>query len=343
MSKLVARLGLCLIFVVSSMTTLNVQGANSVYISELNYNGSSVNGGDKWVELHNPTSNLVNLDGWKLKMPNSSKTGNINLLGSIPANGFYIVGVKNAKFLSVLPRADLIDFNITNISNTTPGTQNYISIQLQNTSGTILSEINYGDSFVKSQSLGYKGSIKHSLECDIYRACSGSTELYGTTGLDFGTPGKIGFVNTDTSEPVRDAIIIPSVLAPMINDMSTVRENTTIPNLAEPKLDKTLGQVETSPIKSGFDQKAGQEISTLESKPILQTFKQSPLSFSLPQKTNFETISTPQISLQSLVSPAKPISFSNQYFANQAFLISILSLIKTILKITTKTKDQVKA
>ncbi|MBN1898265.1 MAG: lamin tail domain-containing protein [Spirochaetes bacterium] len=75
--------------------TLTVGGiAQSVIISEVMVNGSGSND-DEFVELYNPTSSAVNLQGWKLERKGYTGTPN-NLLNSfpnksIPAHGFFLI------------------------------------------------------------------------------------------------------------------------------------------------------------------------------------------------------------------------------------------------------------
>lgn len=76
-------------------TFANAQIANHVVISEV-YGGGGNSGAtlkNDFVELYNPTSSSVNLNGWSVQY--ASATGSswqvTNLTGSIPANGFFLV------------------------------------------------------------------------------------------------------------------------------------------------------------------------------------------------------------------------------------------------------------
>ena len=216
MIKFVSLLGLCSLFISLLFFTPVVNAANGVYISELNYNGSSLNGGDKWVELYNPTSSSLVLDGWRLNMPNSSKTGTVALSGSIAPYSTYLVGTKNAKFSSLMSIPNITNYNITNVSNTTAGESNYINVELINSVGVTVSSVQKDDQFVKSIGISGKGDVKRSLECDDQAICSISTTQYAATGLDYGTPGKV-FTPASIAE---EKPVDQPVSAPIISDIS---------------------------------------------------------------------------------------------------------------------------
>lgn len=60
-----------------------------VVVNEIAWMGNTVLGNDEWIELYNNTENSINLDGWQLVAQDG--TPKINLSGTIPANGFYLL------------------------------------------------------------------------------------------------------------------------------------------------------------------------------------------------------------------------------------------------------------
>ena len=91
MRRILTSFSILILFSVLS----NAQVANHVVISEV-YGGGGNSGAtlkNDFVELYNPTSSSVNLNGWSVQY--ASATGSswqvTNLTGSIPANGFYLV------------------------------------------------------------------------------------------------------------------------------------------------------------------------------------------------------------------------------------------------------------
>jgi parallel beta-helix repeat protein len=60
-----------------------------VVINEIEQNPAGFDGGNEWVELYNPTTSDVNLDGWRLSTTHG-KTVTVTLHGTIPANGYFV-------------------------------------------------------------------------------------------------------------------------------------------------------------------------------------------------------------------------------------------------------------
>ncbi|MEV4903006.1 ExeM/NucH family extracellular endonuclease, partial [Citricoccus sp. NPDC055426] len=97
---------------------------DAVVISEAYTNGGSANAPftHKFVELYNPTDEDINLDGWSIQYRSAGGTGEpsgvIELSGSIPAGGYYLVQASsNADNGEALPTADAtggVSFSGTN-------------------------------------------------------------------------------------------------------------------------------------------------------------------------------------------------------------------------------------
>ena len=60
-----------------------------IVINEIEQNPYGTDAGNEWVELYNPTTSDVNLDGWKLSTMHG-KTVTVTLCGTIPANGYFV-------------------------------------------------------------------------------------------------------------------------------------------------------------------------------------------------------------------------------------------------------------
>ena len=60
-----------------------------VVISEVAWGGTAASSADEWIELFNPTDSPVNLLGWVLSADDGAPI--IDLTGSIPANGYYLL------------------------------------------------------------------------------------------------------------------------------------------------------------------------------------------------------------------------------------------------------------
>nr|QNO46122.1 hypothetical protein MFHEKKGA_00015 [Methanosarcinales archaeon ANME-2c ERB4] len=60
-----------------------------IVINEIEQNPAGFDDGYEWVELYNPTTSDVNLDGWKLSTTHG-KTVTVTLHETIPANGYFV-------------------------------------------------------------------------------------------------------------------------------------------------------------------------------------------------------------------------------------------------------------
>ncbi|WP_261129926.1 phospholipase D-like domain-containing protein [Bacillus sp. Marseille-Q3570] len=63
--------------------------AGDVVISEIAWMGTTGSYNDEWIELYNPTTNAISLEGWTLDAADG--TPSISLSGTIPANGYYLL------------------------------------------------------------------------------------------------------------------------------------------------------------------------------------------------------------------------------------------------------------
>ena len=70
---------------------LPIQAANplDMVINEIAWMGTTVSANDEWIELYNDTESPMNLNGWQ--MVSQDGTPKINLSGTIPAHGFYLL------------------------------------------------------------------------------------------------------------------------------------------------------------------------------------------------------------------------------------------------------------
>jgi len=63
--------------------------SDNIIISEIAWMGTDVSANDEWFELHNPTSQAIDITGWILKARDD--TPNITLTGSISAQGYFLL------------------------------------------------------------------------------------------------------------------------------------------------------------------------------------------------------------------------------------------------------------
>lgn len=295
MSKFTTLCGLFIFFATSFSFSPVVYGSESVYISEINYNGSSVNGGDKWVELSNPTNTPINLDGWKLSMPNSSKTGTVNLSGVIDSQKAFVIGAKNSKFANVYSNANITSYNITNISNMQAGDLNYINIQLLSSSGSIISQIQKKGDYIKSLGISGKGDIKRSIECDPQAICKLTNQLYGDTGLDFGTPGLFPL---QLSKPIPEELISDYKVVQNLKPVDTQVTSA----LPEPVLEPISTTITAKEVNvNSLEVPSSNPKKTISSLPVVNT---SQSAIETTSQTQTAVIQTPSLSIKIVDKPS---------------------------------------
>lgn len=73
----------------TSMQIVSSEAVISVVINEIAWMGTTESSFKEWVELYNNADSEINLTGWVLKSLDG--TPNINLIGIIPAKGFYLL------------------------------------------------------------------------------------------------------------------------------------------------------------------------------------------------------------------------------------------------------------
>lgn len=65
--------------------------ASSVVISEVAWGGTAASSSDEWIELYNPSSTLIDLTNWKIRITSGSTSVNIILVNDINPLGFFLL------------------------------------------------------------------------------------------------------------------------------------------------------------------------------------------------------------------------------------------------------------
>ena len=73
----------------SPTSTVTPAGSLSLVINEVAWAGTAASSSDEWIELYNPGSSPIILAGWILRATDGTPT--INLTGTIPAGGFFLL------------------------------------------------------------------------------------------------------------------------------------------------------------------------------------------------------------------------------------------------------------
>jgi hypothetical protein len=72
-----------------------------IVINEIAWMGTQVSYNDEWIELYNNTNSSLNIDGWVLKAADG--TPKINLSGTVPISGFYLLERTDDNTVSSIP------------------------------------------------------------------------------------------------------------------------------------------------------------------------------------------------------------------------------------------------
>ena len=79
----------CLVLLLILLVTRVAHASSSVQINEIAWMGTSASANAEWIELYNPSSNPIDLKGWKLSATDGSP--NVTLSGTISGNGYFLL------------------------------------------------------------------------------------------------------------------------------------------------------------------------------------------------------------------------------------------------------------
>lgn len=179
-SKFLARFILVVVFFVSacisSIHPVNAQSSSHLVINEIAWMGTTANYNNEWIELYNPTSLEVNLNGWTLAAIDGTPL--ISLTGTISANGFYIMERTSDSTLPEIAANQIYTGAMGNSGE---------DLQLKDSSGTVIDEVNQwyaGDNTTKATMERVSASVSGMDASNWITA----TEAYGE---GYGTPGAL--------------------------------------------------------------------------------------------------------------------------------------------------------
>lgn len=154
--------------------------ANHLVISEIQINGSNAN--EDFVEIYNPTSSSVDLNGWQINKKTSTGTiSSLVLIGSgasIPAHGYFLwANEQGNPAFSTTVGADV--FNTNNLSENN-------SIALENASDITIDQVGWGtgtSQFVETTLINNGSDTNKSMERKAYSTSTASTMEGGVDSL----------------------------------------------------------------------------------------------------------------------------------------------------------------
>jgi outer membrane biosynthesis protein TonB len=162
---------------------------------------------DKWLEIHNPTPNPINLKGWTLRFRGSSAAGdNLPFIQDIflAPGGYYLIAYKEINYQSTLQDAGIAPGGLTgkirNLSNKAQGT---IQVSLLDPEQAPVFEANLNAAdFPK---LLNDSGARYSLEYSGGGWDLATNEFYPN---NFGTPKNTANLNLDLDNQRDDLVVV---------------------------------------------------------------------------------------------------------------------------------------
>ncbi|BCB02393.1 phospholipase D-like domain-containing protein [Bacillus sp. KH172YL63] len=144
----------------------------SAVISEVAWMGTTGSYNDEWIELHNPTSSPVTLDGWVLEAQDGSPS--INLTGSIPANDYFLLERTSDSTISTVTADQIYTGSL--------GNSNEI-LYLKDAAGTVVDEVDSwyaGDNSTKAAMARVDSSVSGTVSTNWSTATASYEGGFGT-------------------------------------------------------------------------------------------------------------------------------------------------------------------
>ena len=247
-----------IIFPTIVFASTNSQLADNLVISEINPFGSiGINGCktnnttsnrcsfDKWIEIHNPGPNSVNLNGWSLQfLESDQKINNLVFTSNIllPADSYFLIGYKESQYQSVLNLANLnlggITGKIRNLSNRETGR---IQVSLLNPQAQKVFTVNLRLQDFPDLEESLKLNRRHSLEYTGQQWVVANNEFYPN---NFGTPkNTINLQNLDLDNQKAESLVTNTGI---VND--SVPNHSTAENSATENANANITETVLQPV-----------------------------------------------------------------------------------------------
>jgi len=297
-------------------TSFNVYANQSVYISEVNFAGSTrpdckLCSYDKWIELYNPSQQAIDVSFWTLQFRESQDATN-NL--KFPPNTFiqaksnYLVRNRYNGLTSTLSsaniQADAISGKVLRVSSNTAG-QRRIQASLLNSTGQKISEFNLNESAISKLESetnfpsGSKFSIQFDPDNSAYKI---SEKTYFSN--NYGNPKFSSGVLVDLDKTPE--VQVQPVVSPVIN---LTPESSTV-NIVQPEIKVEVPSSTSSqiPVQANAQQLinivsevAAQTAPQITSQNNPQVASQTPVEITSPATPQTVPQETPQIISQNTV------------------------------------------
>ncbi|WP_428362429.1 lamin tail domain-containing protein, partial [Leptodesmis sp.] len=179
----------------------------SILINEVAWAGTAANSADEWIELYNPGSTCIKLDGWVLKSEDNTPT--IQLSGVIQANGYYLLERSDDNTVKDIPADKIYSGELSNSGE---------KLLLYNPNGGVVDTANNDSGgWPAGSSLIYGSMERRGIMLDVPSAWLTNTGAVSDGhGLDAdgheinGTPKARNWAVTVTNTPIRRPTATPT-------------------------------------------------------------------------------------------------------------------------------------
>ncbi|MFH1713748.1 MAG: lamin tail domain-containing protein, partial [Patescibacteria group bacterium] len=247
--KKILKIIFSLLFLFAFISSIQAANSLDIVINEIAWMGTTSSANDEWIELFNPTDNIVSLDNWILKSADDKLK--INLKEQIPAKGFYL-----------LERTD--DTSVPDITANMIYTgalnNNGVDLQLFDNLENLIDEVNCSGGWIAGDNATKQTMEKTSTDWQTSENPGGTPMTQNSASITEENPvdQKIDIMNTtsDNQEPKLQKTypvgiifneILPSPEGPDAEEewIEIYNQNPFLVSLSGWKIEDSIGQINT--------------------------------------------------------------------------------------------------
>lgn len=301
-------LALCTLFIPFHFTYANEPLSNPL-IGEIQWSGSSLSTADEWIELWNPGTEPLSLEGWSLTGASTNPIF-FTSADTIPPQGVFLV----ANYPATSDKTLLTNVTI-NVATTTLSLANdKILITLQDPGGTVQDTVETGSKPPAGSSTPLNTSMIRVHQASGW-TWESATQPFHPNAPDLGTPGIcdgcLAPSEIVTASPTATEITVPTTTTEII--ATTTTEALPPPSVEDPEPEEVstllpVATTSTEPFLETVHALVDEETSTTTEGVLQET--PTPTSTAVTAPPAEEATSTPPIPVISPATPT-PTSFAN--------------------------------
>lgn len=189
--KTLIFLFLSLVFSFLPVMAARAATALDVVINEIAWMGRESSFNDEWIELYNTTASGINLEGWALQ--STDGTPEINLTGTIPAQGFYLLERTDDTTVSAIVADQIYTGALGNSGE---------NLQLYDNSGNLVDSVDAGAGWDAGDN-----TTKQTMERKNSQVSGNNFDNWGTSQDVGGTPKTQN--STGATPPPQEEPLLP--------------------------------------------------------------------------------------------------------------------------------------